>query len=82
MPTEVLLVEDSAGDIRLTRKAFKDANVHISLHVAMDGIEAMAFLRREGKHADAPCPDLIMLDLNLPKKDGGRFWRTSRRVRR
>jgi chemotaxis family two-component system response regulator Rcp1 len=70
MPMEVLLVEDSPGDIRLTREAFKDAKVHINLHVAMDGIEAMAFLEREGKHADAPCPDLILLDLNLPKKDG------------
>jgi CheY-like chemotaxis protein len=70
MPMEILLVEDSPGDIRLTREAFKDAKVHINLHVAMDGIEAMAFLRREGKHADAPCPDLILLDLNLPKKDG------------
>ena len=69
-PMEVLLVEDSPGDVRLTREAFKDAKVHINLHVAMDGTEAMAFLLREGKHADAPRPDLILLDLNLPKKDG------------
>jgi two-component system, chemotaxis family, response regulator Rcp1 len=67
---EVLLVEDSPGDIRLTREAFKDAKVHINLNVASDGIEAMAFLKRGGKHANAPRPDLILLDLNLPKKDG------------
>jgi chemotaxis family two-component system response regulator Rcp1 len=69
-PIEVLLVEDSVGDIRLTREAFKDAKVHINLHVVVDGAEAMAFLKREGKHADATRPDLILLDLNLPKKDG------------
>ena len=67
---EVLLVEDSAGDVRLTREAFKDAKVLINLHVASDGTEAMAFLKREGKYANAPRPDLILLDLNLPKKDG------------
>jgi chemotaxis family two-component system response regulator Rcp1 len=69
-PIEVLLVEDSPGDVRLTREAFKDAKVHINLHVASDGAEAMAFLGREGEHANAPRPDLILLDLNLPKKDG------------
>jgi len=67
---EVLLVEDSPGDIRLTLEAFKDAKVHINLHVAWDGTEAMAFLGRQGEHANAPRPDLILLDLNLPKKDG------------
>ena len=67
---EVLLVEDSPGDVRLTREAFKDAKVHINLHVASDGFEAMEFLRREGKHANGTRPDLILLDLNLPKKDG------------
>jgi chemotaxis family two-component system response regulator Rcp1 len=67
---EVLLVEDSPGDVRLTREAFKDAKVHIHLRVASDGAEAMAFLKREGEHANAPRPDLILLDLNLPKKDG------------
>jgi two-component system, chemotaxis family, response regulator Rcp1 len=67
---EVLLVEDSPGDVRLTREAFKDAKVHINLQVASDGAEAMAFLRREGKYADVPRPDLILLDLNLPKKSG------------
>jgi two-component system, chemotaxis family, response regulator Rcp1 len=70
VPIEVLLVEDSSGDVRLTREAFRDAKVHINLHVASDGIEAMALLRREGQHANAPRPDLILLDLNLPKKDG------------
>jgi len=69
-PIEVLLVEDSPGDVRLTREAFKDAKVHISLHVASDGAEAMAFLGREGSYVNAPRPDLILLDLNLPKKDG------------
>jgi CheY-like chemotaxis protein len=67
---EVLLVEDSPGDVRLTREAFKDAKVQINLRVVSDGTEAMAFLKREGKHAKAPRPDLILLDLNLPKKDG------------
>jgi len=67
---EVLLVEDSPGDVRLTREAFKSAKVHLNLHVASDGTEAMAFLTREGEHANAPRPDLILLDLNLPKKDG------------
>ena len=67
---EVLLVEDSPGDARLTLEAFRDAKVHITLHVAIDGVEAMAFLKREGKHTGAPRPDLILLDLNLPKKDG------------
>jgi two-component system response regulator len=67
---EVLLVEDSPGDVRLTREAFKEAKAHINLRVASDGTEAMAFLKREGKYAKAPRPDLILLDLNLPKKDG------------
>ena len=70
MPIEVLLVEDSPGDVRLTQEAFRDANQAIHLHVASDGVEAMAFLRREGAHADAPRPDLILLDLNLPRMDG------------
>jgi chemotaxis family two-component system response regulator Rcp1 len=70
MSTEVLLVEDSPGDVRLTREAFRDANQSIHLHVAADGVEALAFLRREGVHSNAPRPDLILLDLNLPKMDG------------
>jgi two-component system, chemotaxis family, response regulator Rcp1 len=67
---EVLLVEDSPGDVRLTREAFKDAKVHINLHVASDGAKAMAFLKHEGEYANVPRPDLVLLDLNLPKKDG------------
>jgi chemotaxis family two-component system response regulator Rcp1 len=70
VPIEVLLVEDSPGDVRLTREAFKDAKVHINLNVATDGEEAMAYLGNEGKYAAAARPDLILLDLNLPKKDG------------
>ena len=67
---EVLLVEDNPGDVRLTQEAFRDANMSIQFHVACDGVEAMAFLRREGRNLDAPRPDLILLDLNLPKMDG------------
>jgi CheY-like chemotaxis protein len=70
MPIEVLLVEDSPGDVRLTKEAFQDANRAIHLNVAVDGVEAMAFLRREGVYLAAPRPDLILLDLNLPKMDG------------
>jgi len=67
---EVLLVEDSPGDVRLTREAFHDANKAIHLHVAADGVEAMSFLNHEGRYSDAPRPDFILLDLNLPKMDG------------
>jgi chemotaxis family two-component system response regulator Rcp1 len=70
MALEVLLVEDSPGDVRLTREAFREANPSINLHVACDGVVAMAFLRKQGPYADAPRPDLILLDLNLPKMDG------------
>ena len=69
-PLVVLLVEDSPGDVRLTREAFRDANQAIALYVASDGVEAMAFLNRHGPHRDAPRPDLILLDLNLPRMDG------------
>ena len=69
-PIQVLMVEDSPGDVRLTQEALKDAKVQIRLHVAQDGVETMEFLRGEGKHSSAPRPDLILLDLNLPKKDG------------
>jgi CheY-like chemotaxis protein len=67
---DVLLVEDRRDDVLLTREAFKNAKVPINLHVASDGVEAMAFLGREGKYASVPRPDLILLDMNLPKKNG------------
>jgi two-component system, chemotaxis family, response regulator Rcp1 len=67
---EIMLVEDNPGDVRLTREALKEAKVRNSLSVAGDGVEAMAFLRREGTHSAAPRPDIILLDLNLPRKDG------------
>jgi CheY-like chemotaxis protein len=70
MSTEVLLVEDSPGDVRLTQEAFRDASSSIHVSVACDGVEAMSFLRREGAYANAPRPDFILLDLNLPKMDG------------
>jgi chemotaxis family two-component system response regulator Rcp1 len=66
----VLLIEDSPGDVRLTQEAFREADGAMRLHVAVDGVEAISFLRREGVHACAPRPDLILLDLNLPKMDG------------
>ena len=69
-PINILLVEDNPGDVRLTLEAFKDGKVHNKMSVVEDGMEAMAFLRREGKYIDAVRPDLILLDLNLPKKDG------------
>jgi chemotaxis family two-component system response regulator Rcp1 len=70
MPIEVLLVEDNPGDVRLTQEAFRNTNRFVHLHVASDGVEAMAFLRHEEPHVRAPRPDLILLDLNLPKMDG------------
>jgi CheY-like chemotaxis protein len=69
-PIEILLVEDNPGDVRLTREALRDGKVRNNLSVAEDGVEALAFLRREGKYSDAPRPGLILLDLNLPRKDG------------
>ncbi|MCZ6758286.1 MAG: response regulator [Bacteroidetes bacterium] len=67
---EILLVEDNPADVRLIIEALKDAKVGNKLHVAVDGVEALSFLRREGEYADTVRPDLILLDLNLPKKDG------------
>jgi CheY-like chemotaxis protein len=69
-PLEVLLVEDNPGDARLTRLALEEGKMCINLKVVEDGVEALAFLRQEGKYADAPHPDLVLLDLNLPKKSG------------
>jgi CheY-like chemotaxis protein len=67
---DVLLVEDDPGDVAITREAFEENKVHNRLHVVSDGVAAMAFLRREGEYADVPTPDLVLLDLNLPKMDG------------
>lgn len=67
---EILLVEDNPGDVRLTREALKEGKILNNLNVVTDGVEAIAFLRREGNYTSAPRPELILLDLNLPKKDG------------
>jgi CheY-like chemotaxis protein len=69
-PIEILLVEDNPGDVRLIREALKDAKFHNSISVVEDGVEALAFLRREGRFADSVRPDLILLDLNLPRRNG------------
>lgn len=69
-PVEILIVEDNPGDVRLMQEAMRDSKVLNQIHVVEDGEAAMAFLHREGEYADALCPDLILLDLNLPMKDG------------
>ena len=69
-PIEILLVEDSPTDVLMTKAAFESAKLLHHLHVVEDGEKALAFLRREGMYANAPCPALILLDLNLPRKDG------------
>jgi CheY-like chemotaxis protein len=69
-PICIMLVEDNEGDVRLTKEAIKESKIHNTLTVAMDGEEAMEMLFRKGKHADVPRPDLILLDLNLPRMDG------------
>jgi chemotaxis family two-component system response regulator Rcp1 len=69
-PVEILLVEDSPGDARLAREGLSECKIRNNLHVVDDGVKAMAFLRRQGEYAKAPRPDLILLDLNLPRKDG------------
>ena len=69
-PIEILLVEDNPGDVRLTMEALRQDKMRNNLHVVTDGVEAMAWLRRQDKYTDAPRPDIILLDLNLPKKDG------------
>ncbi|BAY61232.1 two-component response regulator [Calothrix brevissima NIES-22] len=70
MPIEVLLVEDNPGDAQLTRIALEDSKISVNLSVVEDGVEAMAFLRKQDKYATVPHPDIVLLDLNLPKKDG------------
>jgi CheY-like chemotaxis protein len=69
-PKDVLLVEDNPGDVRLTQEAFRETNASIHLHVAYDGVDAIAFLTHQPPHVDAPRPGIILLDLNLPKMDG------------
>ncbi|NHN42752.1 response regulator [Halorubellus sp. JP-L1] len=69
-PVDILLVEDNPGDVRLTREAFEAGQIRNTLHVARDGVEALEFLRQQGEYADVPRPDIVLLDLNLPRKDG------------
>ena len=69
-PVEILLAEDNPGDVTLTRKALKEGKLANNLHVATDGVEALEFLRQEDEYADVPRPDLVLLDLNMPRKDG------------
>lgn len=78
LPIEVLLVEDNPGDVRLTREVLREDKVCGTVSVVKDGVEAMAFLRREGRYADAPRPDLILLDLDLPRKNGREVLRELR----
>jgi chemotaxis family two-component system response regulator Rcp1 len=72
-PIEILIVDDNPGDVRLTLEALKDGKVQNRLHTAHDGVEAIAFLRRKGEYADAPLPDLILLDLNMPRMNGSQL---------
>jgi two-component system, chemotaxis family, response regulator Rcp1 len=69
-PIEILLAEDNLGDVRLAIETFKDAKIHNVVNVVQDGVEAMAYLRKQGKYANATRPDVILLDLNMPRKDG------------
>lgn len=70
MPIEVLLVEDNPGDVQLTQIALEDSKISVNLNVVADGVEAMAFLRKQENYTQVPTPDIILLDLNLPRKDG------------
>jgi CheY-like chemotaxis protein len=79
-PVEILLVEDNKGDVGLIEEVFEEAKIKNSLHVAEDGEEAMLYLRREGKFLSSPHPDLILLDLNLPKKDGREVLKEIKRI--
>ena len=76
---EILLVEDNPGDVHLAREAFRDAEVSNRLNWVSNGIEALAFLRREGRHSAAPRPDVVLLDLKMPRKDGREFLEELRR---
>ena len=69
-PVNILLIEDNPGDVRLTQEAFKEGKVNTKLDIVMDGVEAIKYLRKQGSYADSSTPDLILLDLNLPKRDG------------
>ena len=69
-PIEILLVEDNPGDVRLTLEALKESKVYNNISVVTDGVEALSFLRREDKFSNSPSPDIVLLDLNLPKKTG------------
>ena len=69
-PVEILLAEDNPGDVMLTKKALEQGKVANNLHVVTDGVEALEYLRQEGEYADEPRPDLVLLDLNMPRKDG------------
>lgn len=69
-PINILLIEDNPGDVRLTQEAFKEGKVNTKLDIVMDGVEAIKYLRKQGSYADSSTPDLILLDLNLPKRDG------------
>jgi len=69
-PVEILLAEDNPGDVTLTKKALERGNIINNLHVVTDGVEALSYLRKEGEYADKPRPDLVLLDLNMPRKDG------------
>lgn len=81
-PIEILLVEDNPGDVRLTQEALKEARVLYKLHVVEDGIEALAFLQRKGQYTNCPLPDIVLLDLNLPRKHGHEVLQELKKNRR